>query len=356
MKLITSLLLIILLVSCNEKSKETNHFDTKEMLSNITDQIILPSIHEFNTSCINLNFAVEEYIKNPNEKNVLLMQTKWKVASINYAKVYAFNIGEAKKRFFHLKLYNWPTFSIAIENLISKQKTITKDYVSNLSSQAKTLSGIEYLLFHKPIAEIHQELLNSKKRLDYLKFIVLLEKQRAQELVNLWDSYGENYKDNFMENSKKGVNSSVNLLFNGIYNIISTVKISKLGKTAGLEKSKNINKDELQARYSRYSKELIIENLKISKKVFFNKKGLGLSNNISAITGNENLNNLLNKKFDNAINSLQKLNGSLNESITNSPEELKIIHKQLQEIIILLSIDIRSILSIIITPTDNDGD
>ena len=44
-----------------------------------------------------------------------------------------------------------------------------------------------------------------------------------------------------------------------MHNVISTAKISKIGKSAGLEKSENINLDELQAKYSGYSKELLIK-------------------------------------------------------------------------------------------------
>ena len=65
---------------------------------------------------------------------------------------------------------------------------------------------------------------------------------------------------------------------------------------------------------------------------------------------------ILKNKFNTAMSSLTNLNGSLADAITNTPDDVRIIHEQLQEIIVLLAIDVRSVLSIIITSTDNDGD
>jgi hypothetical protein len=146
------------------------------------------------------------------------------------------------------------------------------------------------------------------------------------------------------------------MLYNGVYNAIATAKITKIGKTAGLENSDIINLNELQAPYKGYTKELIIHNIKIAKQVFFNENGLAISDNIKAITGNSELNDLLRVKFDAAITSLEKLDGSLAEAIETNPEKIKSIHEQLNEIMVLLAVDVRSILSIIITATDNDGD
>jgi len=361
MKLITSLLFsLLLLIGCS-KDSETNipsaeNFDTQKMLSNITEQLILPKITNFNTLCTDLNSAVINYIATPNEANVVVMQTKWKEAASAYAQIYTFNIGEARVRFFHQALYNWPTLSIAIENFITDTNIITETNVSQLSPQVKTISGIEYMLFNDTPNQINQAFITTPKRLDYLKFIALSQKNKAADLYNLWNTNGENYSTSFINNSDTGLNASVNRLFNGLYNVVSTAKVTKVGKSAGLENSNNINLNELQARYSGYSKELIIENLKSVKEVFFNNQGLGLSNNISAITGNEQLNNSLQTKIDTAITSLTNLNGSLANSINNTPDDVRVIHEQLQEILIVLAVDIRSVLSIIITSTDNDGD
>jgi len=356
-KLILLTASLFIFFSCsNDSNTQGETFNTPKMLTEITETIIIPKINNFKIACDDLNTNVSEYIQNPTENNLTQIQISWKTTASAYAQIYAFNIGEAKNRYFHQSLYYWPTFSIAIENFINNTVVITADNVAQLSPQAKTLSGIEYLLFNGSPSDVHQEFTNSPKRLDFLKFIVLSQKEKAENLYNLWHKSGENYANSFINNSEIGLDSSINMLFNGVYNVVSTAKITKVGKSAGLENSNNVNFDELQAKYSGYSKALIIENLKSVKDVFFNPNGLGLSDNVASITGNQIQNDALLIKIDTAIASLNNLNGTLAESITNAHDQVSSIHQQLQGILIIIGVDIRSTLSIIITSTDNDGD
>jgi predicted lipoprotein len=351
--------IILLLISCSKDSdiEYDTAFNNQEMLSDITNQLIIPSIINLNTSCIELNNSVENYIQNTNENNLIQIQDKWKEAAKNYAKIYAFNIGEAKDQFFNKKLYNWPTVGNSIEQYIIEQDEIIQENIPNLSTKYMTLSGIGYMLFSSSNLIVNQNFVSSTKRLDYLKYISIFQKEQSQELLDLWTESGSNYGNTLIYSSDTNVNSSLNKIYNGVYNVICSVKVTKIGKSAGLENSSNPNIDELQAKYSEYSKELIIENLKTSKNIFFNEQGFGLSDKISSITGNEELNDLLRLKFDSTINLLNNFEGSLKNAITNGNiSDLEIIHEQLNEIITLLVIDVRSTLSIVITPCDNDGD
>ncbi len=355
MKLFTFILSILTFVSCNNDN-EADSFSTQNMIIDITDKVIVPKVNSFTLACDELNNSVLTYINDINTTNLIEAQNKWKNAASLYAELYAFNIGESKKQFYNLKLYNWPTYSIAIENFINNNTSITEEKVSTLSSQAKTLSGIEYLLFNGTNNDINSSFLNSTNRIDYLKYISKSQYDQSNNLVNLWSINGENYRNIFVNNSGSGLNSSLNMLYNGIYNVIATAKITKIGKTAGLENSDIVSLNELQAPYCGYTKELIIKNIKISKKVFFNDDGISLSDNISSITGNEDLNNNLKNKFETVINLLENLDGTLSEAIMNNPNSVKKIHEELNELMIVLAVDVRSILSIIITATDNDGD
>lgn len=358
MKKITSLLLFILfLISCNNENNEVeDSFDTRAMITDITNQLILPKINLFDISCKELNTEIVNFLENITEENLVKVQKKWDISASLYAEIYAFNIGESKNQYYDKKLYNWPTYGLAIENFILNNETITQENVNAISSQAKTLSGIEYLIFNGTKNEINNSFLNSGNRKEYLKLISEYQIQQSSALSNLWATDGENFKSRFINNNETGLKSSLNLIYNGVYNAIATAKITKIGKTAGLENSEIVNLNELQAPYKKYTKELIFKNIQISKNVFFNDQGLGLSNNIYAITGDNELNNLLKNKFDTVLNSLTNLDGNLANAISNSSNDVRILHQQLQELLVILSVDVRSTLSIIITATDNDGD
>ena len=58
-----SIISVILLISCSKDSdiEYDTAFNNQVMLSDITNQLIIPSIINLNTSCIELNNSVENY-------------------------------------------------------------------------------------------------------------------------------------------------------------------------------------------------------------------------------------------------------------------------------------------------------
>ena len=351
-------LLFILIVSCNSKDSESEpkvNFNTKDLIADITKNIIVPSVEKFKDDCVALDGMIVKYLNDISESNLETAKNQWKTTARAYANIYAFNIGKVKDEFTHLSLYNWPTNGIAIENFIKKRAVVAEE-IKIFGSQAKTLSGVEYLLFNENIENTNKKFTNNSKRGGYLKFISKELKERAEKLSNKWSVNGENYLSIFIDNDKTGIESSLNILFNGIYNVVNTAKVSKLGKPAGLENSYNTRPKEIQAPYSKLSVDLMIENIKSVEKVIFNPKKLGLSDNIKSITKNEKLNEKLKSQIKKTISALEDIDTPLETAIENDKETIKKAYDELKILDILLSTDVRSILSIIITSTDNDGD
>lgn len=353
MKKTIIILLFISLLSCQEKDNDApNNFDRKELVTNITNNLIVPNIISFENEVKSLNNLIINYGNDLTEQNLANIKNQWKKAAKAYANIYVFNIGEVKNDFTHQALYNWPTLGIAIENFI-RDRQITKETVANFSPQAKTLSGLGYLLFNNSTSEVNLNFKNSAKRLNYLRFISSELEERASMLAKKWN---EKYATTFINNEESGIKSSYNMLYNGVYNTISTIKVSKLGKPAGLENSSNTSPNEIQAQYSKLSVSLMIENLKSIEKVLFNESGVDFSDNIKFITKNDELNTKLKTSIINSINSLEKINTPLYEAVETEKEVIKNAYEALKSLDILLGVDVKSTLSIIITATDNDGD
>lgn len=359
MKKYLFILLSILALSCSNDSNNENNdssFDTKQMISDITSQIILPSVEIFKNEATTLNTAVESFIANPSEANLNTARLQWITTAKAYANVYAFNIGAVKSQFMHKALFNWPTLPNAIENYINNNTVIDATTVANFSLQAKTISSIEYLLFKSDLSTTAAEY-SDVKRQNYLKYTTLELKASAERLEQIWNTTGENYSTTFINNEGTGINSSLNLLYNGLYNIVDTARLAKVGKPAGLENSSNTNPEELQAYFSRTSTILVVENLKSVQNIFFNtNSGLGISDNIEAIAGSQILSNELQTQLTTTINALNTISEPLFDAITNGNNDVVTAHQEIKNLEVLLANDVRSMLSIVITPTDNDGD
>ena len=138
------------------------------------------------------------------------------------------------------------------------------------------------------------------ERREYLAEAGKFVEAQAKRLLRIWNTEGDNYAKTFINNEASGINNSFNLLFIGLYNAANTAKVTKIGKPGGFEKSPRTNPKKVKAPYS--------------------DESLALTQNSIEVIEVENL------------------------------------HAKLTALNIWMGVDARSILSVIITSTDNDGD
>ncbi len=341
--------------SCKNDDSNTSSFDTKAMLTDVTQDVILPNVNNFVTSISTLENSIATFTATPTAVNLNLAQNSWKSAAQQYAGIYSFNIGRPKELFMHQLLFNWPAFTIAIENAIASGTSIEIDQIS---SKAKGLTGIEYLLFGD-ISATNTNVLDSfsdQNRLNYLTAISIDLKNQANRLHSIWNVSGEDYATTFINNTDTGLQSSLNMLFNGLYNVSEAIKKAKLGKPAGLENTSATNPETLQAFRSGISLDLIEKNIKSIEAIYFNTNGIGLSNNVQGITGNEEINTKVRNQFESIYTALSAINQPLYLAIDVEKPAVSDAYNRIKELVILLNNEVGSTLSIIVTPTDNDGD
>lgn len=358
MKKINLILIALLLFTCDSKTDNTTEpstFQVKALLNELTNQQILPAVLEFKNQANTLNLKVENYLTSTNEANLASLQNQWQQTALAYANIYAFNIGSVRDQFMHQALYNWPTLPNALENVMINNTEITEELVSSLSPQIKTLSALEYLLFNNDVTTVNTQFFTSQKRKNYLKYTALEFKAQAERLNGIWTT-PENYANTFINNNAEGIQGSFNKLYNGLYNLIDTAKIKKVGKPAGLENSTNTNPELLQAYFSKLSLNILMENINSVENTYFNPNGLGIDDYVFSITNNSILNNSVQNKLNDIKTAINAIPVPLYNAISTHPTEVEALYNEIEALEILFSVDVRSILSIIITTTDNDGD
>ena len=335
---------------------ETTNFQVQNLLRDVTNHHIIVNVTTFLNEATRMEENVDNYLSDLTEVSLETAKSQWKQTAISYGKVYTFNIGLIRDQFTHQALYNWPTVTNAVENFISNPTEVTEAYVQSLSPQAKTLSALEYLLFKTDVTSTHLEFVNSENRRNYLRYVAKELKTRAARLVHTWSTSGDNYSTTFIENTATGIDASFSLLYNGVYNIIDTGKVTKIGKPAGLENSQNTNPEATQAHFSNTSLAILKENIESVEDVYFSTQGLGISNYVAHVADNEVLNTAIRTKINEVYAAIDAIPVPLFDAITSNPTEVETLHEKLNELAILFSVDVRSILSITITSTDNDGD
>ncbi len=346
-------LLFLALLSCSS-SDDSPTFDTKKMISDITNTIIVPKIKTFNKEAALLNDVINTFTNQVSTINLEAAKQQWKITAKAYANIYTFNIGPSRAQYYNLKLYNWPTNPNAIENFITNNATITPELITSFSTQVKSLSAIEYFIFNTNETSTLTSFEDGKRK-QYLKLIAEELATNANSLELLWGS-GDNYANTLIENTGTGIDASLNLIYNGTYNVIDTSKKTKVGKPAGLEKSSNRDPKLIQAQFSKTSIALLIENINSIEQLFFNTNGLGLSDKIASITKDDKLSNDLKSQLSATKSSLNAISNPLFDAITTNHDQVTAAYNEYKKLIVLLGNDVRSTLSIIITTTDTDGD
>ncbi len=348
-------LLAITACKNDDTNSSTNNFDTQAMIQDITEDVMLPAIIDFKNTTTILESDITTFINDPTEATLSTAQNSWKISAEKYGFIYSFNIGRPKELFMHQFIFNWPAFTIAIDNILSTTDPIE---IINISSKAKGLTGIEYLLFATPNstnADIVTSFSSARKR-EYLSIITTDLKDQAFKLENIWSTTGENYANTFITNNGTGLDSSLNMLFNGIYNVAETIKKAKLGKPAGLENTSATNPESLQAFRSKISLKLIENNIKSIENVYFNITGLGLDEQIKSITKSDDINTRVQIQFDKIYTALNAIQLPLYLAIDQEKPAIATLYNEIRGLVLLLNNEVSSTLSIILTPTDNDGD
>lgn len=354
-----ALVLIVGLYACTNSDEDQGqtieNFSVPLLLQEVTTTILIPTINEFKTQTQSYDTAITTYLADPSETNLEAARSQWTQMTLAYEATYNFHIGIVRDRFLHQAIYNWPTVASALEDFIANNE-VTEQSVAGISPQIKALAGIEYLLFKGDIATTNQEFIDSEKRRNFLKLSSSFMLTQANRLSDIWSADGENYTTTFINSEESGISNSFNLLFNGLYNAVDTGKVTKIGKPGGLENSDVVIPDLVQAPYSNQSLSLLLKSIETVEAVFFSDEFTNISDYIFSITNTNDLNNDIQTAIDDVKVAINAIPVSLEEAVVTNPAEVETLHNKLANLNVLLAVDVRSILSIIITSTDNDGD
>ena len=362
-KIIFNTLIFTLLFSigCNNSNEnpdnnpEIEEFEINQLLADATNNIILRVIADFNADVNTFNEMTIAYLNTPTEIGLEELRTQWTQTAISYEKTYVFHIGVARDRFLHNATYNWPTIPDAIESFIINNE-ITQETVNAISPQIKAMAGIEYLLFKSDITTNNEEFTNDAKRRELLRlsseFIVI----QADRLFSIWNPNNQNYADTFINNEATGVRASFNLFFNGLNNVVDVAKVSKIGKPGGFETSSIVNPNIVQAPFSNISLELLKANIDTLEEAFFSENNTNISDYLFFILKDNSLSDDIQVKINEVQAAISTIDVPLVNAVISNSDQVENLHTKLTELLVLLSVDTRSALSVIITATDNDGD
>lgn len=355
-------LVVGLVTSCTDaEGPVKDNFDRTAMLTDITDNTIIPGYENLLASATTLQSAIDQFAQNPTPENLALCQQAWRKSALDWQSVVIFDFGPAEDLYGNLaeNLSTFPVNESATESKIAAANHQHTDFARH----TRGLYGMEYLLYCDAKGPVLSAFTgdSANLRIQYLQSIVL---HFVSEVARVQYEWKNNYRAQFISQSGTDVGSGVGLLFNNLargYELLKNYKIAlPLGKIAGQQSTEPT---KVEGFYSGATIELLNAHFDAVMNVWHGRghqgaAQLGFRDYLLTVTGGQRLIDDTELQEHNVRVQLQQLGTEerLSTIIELSPLRIEPLQVETQKMTRFLKSEMSSLLGLSITFSSGDGD
>lgn len=363
--------ILLSFTACNTPDINTcaTDFDQLSLLSNVGNNIILPSYQSLASNTDDLHSLATTFVNSPTTTHLISLRTALQTTWTIWQTATIFEFGPADTEDLRSYMNNFPVFVTRLDDAISSGNY---DLTSETYSYTRGFPAVEYLLYgigatDNDIINQYTSATDASNRKKYLTDLTSLIKQKANTVYDAWKTTGANYLNTFTSTDGVANGKPLSDLVNQFNQAYELLKNNKLGTPISAKQGyvpllpKNV-----EAYYSRQSLELALAAINASKNVFLGMangtNGIGLDDYLmasEATKGSEELHTVITKQYDSAISALTALRPTtLHDAINSNVDGVKTAYATVQNQVVNIKTDLPSALCISITYIDNvdDGD
>ena len=341
-------------------SSQSETFDRGTILSNYSENIIIPRYNTFKLSMDNLKNSIETFKSSPSSESYDLLQNDWIDAYKKWQYIEMFNISKAEEIMYNLKMNTYPVSKERIDINIDEGKT---DLSNPNDWSAQGLPGLDYMLHG--IAETKDaviELYNSNSKYgNYLLTLGSIMNENTIQVVDDWTTY----KDTFNSSIENTATSAFNMLVNDfVFYFEKGLRTNKIGIPAGRFSSSPLP-SKIEAYYyslnsfGNLSKTLALEARQGAENIFLGKNSEGTdgpSYKTYLDYLDSDIGSTVVTKLQDAKDKLNELDENFITQIGNNNTLMLEAFDKLQTIVVNLKTDMLSNFNVAVDYTDADGD
>ncbi|WP_405566376.1 imelysin family protein [Polaribacter sp. Asnod6-C07] len=358
--------LITVIYACSSSTENepevTDNFDRGVMLTHIADNIIIPSLQDFDTEMSSLKAAGNVFVTTPNQTNLEALRTSWFTAYKEYQNIEMYNIGKAEELQYKFYMNIYPLTVADVETNI-----VNGSYdLDNVNYQdAQGFPALDYLLYG--IADTDANILakfttdaNAEGYKDYVTNVLNQMSSLTTQVLNDWTT---SYRDEFVASTGNTATSALNKFLNDYIEFYEkNIRANKFGIPAGVFSSTTLP-EKVEAFYRKdISKELALQALDGFQNLFVgNFKGTSISGKSSfqqylQALDRQDLVTSITNQLSTAETQIQSLNANFFEQVNTDNTQMTLAYDELQKLVVFLKVDMASALNISIIFVDSDGD
>ena len=341
----------------------------RAMLTNIADNIILPSYANFKTTFDAMLVKSDAFAAKPSPASLTEFRQAWATAYTNWQKVELFDVGPAEQHTLRNFFNIYPANVSGIEANIVTGSSAPLDIPAAYPKQG--FPAIDYLINGSgttdgAILAQYTTSADAGKRIAYLKRIT---DQMNTVFTTVYGEWTGGYRDTFVNCTSLDAGCSTSKLVNGyVMHYERYIRAGKIGIPSGAMTNGTPAPDKVEALYTPGLSLTLAKTAHQAAIDFFNGKsvktgqeGPGFKTYLNGLGAREGrtgtaLVDLVNTQFDMANKQLNTLNGNLSTGVKTNNAAVAQVYTEMQKVVRMLKVDMTAAMSITITYTDNDGD
>jgi predicted lipoprotein len=368
-KILVLLAIIMGGVSCDTSPDLVNcDFDEQEMLSNYSDELIIPRLTDFSLSLFLFESIVNEFAATPSIGLLNEVRILYGTAYLQYQECSAFQFGPGLISGvpFTERFNTFPTYTLAILDNVSNGLEVTSAAKSSVGFPA-----IDYLLFVEP-GTSNDDVLSlftadalAANRMTYLQQLATELKTVSAQMEQGWLASGGNYRTTFINNTGTAEGSSISLLANSFNFDFETMKNFKFKIPLGKFNGGIVLPEKVEAYYAEESIQLVKAQLESFKLIY---EGTGTNGadgpgfyeylaclEITSMSGGL-LADDIRSQFESIEQALEPVSDPMSEALVSDFATVDNIYSQMQIMVPKIKHEMTSALTVQINYQDNDGD
>ena len=345
----------------DNQSGNDNSFDRVKMMTFITEEIIMPSYDNLNSSLNELKESYELFKINITEHNLEELRNKWLNSYKLWQHVEMYNIGKSMEDYLIFRSNIYPVDTVRVNQNIDNGE-YSLENPNNYAAQG--FPTIDYLLYgieNDPVKVID----HYKENVKVMKYLGALIEDLAANVKNVNDHWNQ-VKNEFVNSVDNTASSNLNMMVNDfIYYYEKGFRANKFGIPAGVF-SGGALPDRVEGYYSKnFSKVFALEAMTSIRKFFNGEsyldedlKGFGLKSYLDFVEKDkeELLSNKINAQLIDAEKSINELENNLSGQIESDLIKVLKTYDEIQTAVVLLKVDMLQALNIAVDYADADGD
>ncbi|MBK7695881.1 MAG: imelysin [Saprospiraceae bacterium] len=317
--LLLSFSLALILSSCGSDTDDSRIADYKDVLQNISNDVILPTYEDLYDKTQLLVNTLTILEQNVSQVNLDASKQAWRDARVPWEQSEGFLFGPVDQQGLDPAIDSWPVNETDLDAVLNSNAVLTKDYVDGLDGTLKGFHTLEYLIFgkegNKSIASFTQ------REFEYLRACSQSLHGATKALYFAWKPEQQNFIANVLKAGEPGNSvypsqkSALQEIVTGMITIADEVANGKINEPFTTQ---NLTYEE--SRFSANSKKDFADNIQSIENAFLgvykNASGLGISKIIKE--KNELLDVKFRQQLDDAIRAIESIQGTFTTAVTNA--------------------------------------